>query len=143
LFNCYDFSQSCGIHLYCIPFNRHRKIIQTAYQENNYCTAVSFNSGVNLPCTKKFTLDRWTQYRGIIFVIDRTYSLYYILCMRTTLDLPEKLINEAKKVTHLKTKTDVIIYALETVIQSIKLSRIKEFKGKLRLNIDIDNLRQR
>lgn len=33
--------------------------------------------------------------------------------MRTTLDLPENLLNEAMKVTHTTTKTGVIIKALE------------------------------
>ena len=63
--------------------------------------------------------------------------------MRTTLDLPEKLISEAKRITHLKTKTDVIVFALENLVQSTKLEKIKEYKGKVKLNIDLDMLRQR
>jgi len=63
--------------------------------------------------------------------------------MRTTLDLPEKLVTEAKKITHLKTKTDVIVYALESLIQSTKLAKLKDFKGKVKLNINLDALRQR
>ena len=63
--------------------------------------------------------------------------------MRTTLDLPETLISEAKKITHLKTKTDVIVYALENLIQSAKIDKIKEYKGKIRLDIDLNKLRQR
>ena len=63
--------------------------------------------------------------------------------MRTTLDLPEILIAEAKKITHLKTKTDVIVYALENLIQNAKIDKIKEYKGKIRLDIDLKKLRQR
>ncbi|MBN1799659.1 MAG: type II toxin-antitoxin system VapB family antitoxin [Spirochaetales bacterium] len=63
--------------------------------------------------------------------------------MRTTLDLPENLISEAKRITHLKTKTDVIVFALQNLIRSVKLKRIKEFKGKVKLDIDVDVLRQR
>lgn len=63
--------------------------------------------------------------------------------MRTTLVLPDELINEAMKVTHSKTKTNVIICALESLIKTNKISRIKEYQGKLRLHIDLDALRQR
>ena len=63
--------------------------------------------------------------------------------MRTTLDLPEILISEAKKITHLKTKTDVIVYALENLIQNAKIDKIKEYKGKVKLDIDLNVLRQR
>ena len=37
--------------------------------------------------------------------------------MRTTLDLPDNLVNEAMKATQIKTKTKVIITALEQLIQ--------------------------
>ena len=63
--------------------------------------------------------------------------------MRTTLDLPEDLISEARRITHLKTKTDVIIFALQNLIQSVKLEKIKEYKGKVKLDIDVDMLRKR
>ena len=37
--------------------------------------------------------------------------------MRTTLDLPENLIKEAMKTSHIQTKTKVIITALEELIR--------------------------
>ena len=63
--------------------------------------------------------------------------------MRTTLDLPDNLVREAMKVTHIKTKTKVIVTALEELIRKSKLSEIKEFKGKINLDIDLDNIRGR
>ena len=63
--------------------------------------------------------------------------------MRTTLDLPEDLVREAMKLTCIKTKTQVIITALEEIIQKSKLSQIKEFKGKINLDMDLDVLRGR
>jgi hypothetical protein len=63
--------------------------------------------------------------------------------MRTTLVLPDKLIHEAMKVTHSRTKTSVIIHALQGLIQSSKIAKIKEYHGKLRLHIDLNALRQR
>nr|WP_320189894.1 type II toxin-antitoxin system VapB family antitoxin [uncultured Desulfobacter sp.] len=63
--------------------------------------------------------------------------------MRTTLDLPEDLLIEAMKVTETKTKTKVIIMALEDLIRKSKISEIKQFKGAVDLNIDLDRLRDR
>lgn len=63
--------------------------------------------------------------------------------MRTTLDLPENLINEAMRLTQTKTKTAVIISALENLIRKAKIQEIKQFKGKVQLDIDLDLLRDR
>ena len=63
--------------------------------------------------------------------------------MRTTLDLPEDLLNEAMKATHIETKTKVIITALEELIRRNKISGLKKFKGKVDLDIDMDILRGR
>lgn len=63
--------------------------------------------------------------------------------MRTTLDLPENLVNEAMKATRIKTKTKVIIVALEQLIRKTQLSEIKEFKGKIDLDIDLEKIRGR
>ncbi len=63
--------------------------------------------------------------------------------MRTTLDLPDNLINEAMKITHIKTKTKVIITALEQLIRKEQLSEIKKFKGKINLDIDLETIRGR
>ena len=63
--------------------------------------------------------------------------------MRTTLDLPEDLINEAMKATHINTKTKVIITALEDLIRKSKISGLKKFKGKIDLDIDMNASRGR
>ena len=63
--------------------------------------------------------------------------------MRTTLDLPENLLNEAMKVTHTNTKTGVIVLALEELIRKSKISELKKYKGKIDLDIDLDELRDR
>ncbi len=63
--------------------------------------------------------------------------------MRTTLDLPENLIEEAMKTSHIQTKTKVIITALEELIRKSKISELKKFKGKVDLDIDLDIIRGR
>ncbi len=63
--------------------------------------------------------------------------------MRTTIDLPEKLMQEAMEAAHVKTKTSVIILALKELIRKSKISDLKKFKGKVDLDIDLDILRSR
>jgi len=63
--------------------------------------------------------------------------------MRTTLDLPEELLSEAMKTTHIQTKTKVIITALEELIRKSKISEIKNYKGKIDLDIDLNSIRER
>ena len=63
--------------------------------------------------------------------------------MRTTLDLPEDLVEEAMKATNIKTKTKVIVAALEQLIRRKKIAEIKNYKGKVDLDIDLNELRDR
>lgn len=63
--------------------------------------------------------------------------------MRTTLDLPENLLNEAMKATHIQTKTKVIVTALEELIRKSKITELKKFKGTVDLDIDLNTLRCR
>jgi Arc/MetJ family transcription regulator len=63
--------------------------------------------------------------------------------MRTTLDLPDNLLKEAMAITHIKTKTDVIKIALKNLIQKEKIKDLKNFFGKVDLEIDLNTLRNR
>ncbi len=63
--------------------------------------------------------------------------------MRTTIDLPDQLLDEAIKLSHQKTKTAVIITALEEFIRKKRIEGLKKFRGKVSLKIDIDTLRNR
>jgi Arc/MetJ family transcription regulator len=64
-------------------------------------------------------------------------------CMRTTLDLPEELLAEAMALTHISTKTDLIKTALQSLIQKEKSKSIKEYFGKISLDIDLNSMRKR
>lgn len=63
--------------------------------------------------------------------------------MRTTLDLPENLLIEAMKLTHTSTKTGVIVRALEELVTKSKISGLKKYKGKIDLDINLDDIRDR
>jgi len=63
--------------------------------------------------------------------------------MRTTLDLPEDLVQEAMNITQIKTKTKVITVALEELVRKSKIAELKKYKGKVDLSIDLNALRDR
>ena len=45
--------------------------------------------------------------------------------------------------TDIKTKTKVIVLALQELINKNKVAAIKTYKGKINLDMDIDSLRKR
>ena len=63
--------------------------------------------------------------------------------MRTTLDLPEELLNKAMQATHIQTKTQVIITALEELVRRTQIAELKAYKGKINLDLDLDAIRGR
>ena len=63
--------------------------------------------------------------------------------MRTTLDLPEALVDEAKAMLGYKSKTDTIVFALEELIRRRKVKALKEMFGTIRVEVDIPKSRRR
>ena len=63
--------------------------------------------------------------------------------MRTTIDLPNALVEEAMKLSHHRTKTAVLVTALEDFVRKNRLQGLKKFRGKINLKIDLDKLRKR
>ncbi|MDH4200944.1 MAG: type II toxin-antitoxin system VapB family antitoxin [Spirochaetia bacterium] len=63
--------------------------------------------------------------------------------MRTTLDIPENLFNEAKALMRFKSKTDVMIHALTEYIRRKKLDELTEIKEPIELDIDVAKQRRR
>lgn len=63
--------------------------------------------------------------------------------MRTTLDIPKNLIDEAMKETGAKTKSQLIKDALQAQIDRAKRKRLIAAKGTIDLDINLDELRNR
>ena len=63
--------------------------------------------------------------------------------MRTTLELPDALVQEAMSLTRIPTKTELIKHALENIIQREKIKGLASYFGKINLDIDLDKLRNR
>ena len=63
--------------------------------------------------------------------------------MRTTLDLPEQLIDEARQTLKFKSKTDTVVFALREVIRRGRTDELKSLLGKVSFDFDPTNLRKR
>lgn len=66
-----------------------------------------------------------------------------LIYMRTTLDLPKELIEEAQKLLGFKSKTDTVILSLRDLIRRRRIEELKKLAGNLVLDIDLDRSRRR
>lgn len=57
--------------------------------------------------------------------------------MRTTLDLPEELIEEARRLLGFKSKTDTVILSLQEVVRRRRIDELKKLLGSIKLELDI------
>lgn len=63
--------------------------------------------------------------------------------MRTTIELPDGLIAEAMKVSHVKTKTMAITLGLQELINKRRIEDLRALRGKIDLSINIRKSRKR
>jgi len=63
--------------------------------------------------------------------------------MRTTLDLPADLVEEARLAAGLRSKTETIVYALREVVRRKRLDDLKGMFGTTRIDLDLDFVRGR
>jgi Bacterial antitoxin of type II TA system, VapB len=63
--------------------------------------------------------------------------------MRTTLDIPELLIEEARLLLGFKSKTDTVVVSLQELIRRKRIDELKAMMGNLRLEIDVPKSRRR
>jgi Arc/MetJ family transcription regulator len=63
--------------------------------------------------------------------------------MRTTLDLPDMLVEEARKSLGFKSKTDTVVHALREVIRRHRGDELKALLGRVEFEFDPRELRRR
>jgi len=62
--------------------------------------------------------------------------------MRTNIDIDEKLIEEARRVTGLSTKKAIVERALEELVRREREREVLRYFGKLKWEGDLDAMRQ-
>lgn len=63
--------------------------------------------------------------------------------MRTTLDLPAALVEEARTALGFTSKTDTVVLALRELVRRRRLDELKGLLGRVRLDVDLAESRRR
>ena len=61
--------------------------------------------------------------------------------MRTTIDIPDSLLSQACRLSGAKTKRLAVVMALQHLVDSKRVERLRRLRGKIQLDIDLKNLR--
>lgn len=63
--------------------------------------------------------------------------------MRTTLDIPEELLEEARRTLGFQSKTDTVIQSLRELLRRRRIEELKQILGHVKLDVDTDRSRRR
>jgi Arc/MetJ family transcription regulator len=63
--------------------------------------------------------------------------------MRSTLDLPDELIETARTALGFKSKTDTVVFALREVIRRSRIEELKSLMGKVTFEFDPLEMREK
>ena len=63
--------------------------------------------------------------------------------MRTTLHVPDGLIEEARTAVGFKSKTDTVVFALREVVRRSRVDELKSMFGNVKIELDIAKSRRR
>jgi Arc/MetJ family transcription regulator len=63
--------------------------------------------------------------------------------MRTTLDLPDGLVEEAREAIGFKSKTDTVVFALKEVVRRKRKDELKDFITTMKFDIDPTEIRKK
>ena len=61
---------------------------------------------------------------------------------RTNIELDDRLVKEGLKLTHLKTKKDLVHHALEELVSRRKRKGLLKFEGKVKWLGNLDEMRE-
>ena len=60
---------------------------------------------------------------------------------RTNIELDDKIVKEAIKLTHARTKKEVVNYALEELVKRLRRKKILELEGKVKWEGNLNEMR--
>jgi len=61
---------------------------------------------------------------------------------RTNIELNDRLVKEAIKLTHIRTKKEIVNYAIEELVKKFRRKKILELEGKVRWEGNLDEMRK-
>jgi len=62
--------------------------------------------------------------------------------LRTNIELDEKLVKEAMKLTHKKTKKELVNFALSELVRKVKRKKLLDLEGKVEWTGDLGKMRK-
>lgn len=62
--------------------------------------------------------------------------------LRTNIELDEGLVDEAMKLTHIKTKKELVNYAIRELVRKAKIKRLLELEGRVKWTGDLVEMRE-
>jgi Arc/MetJ family transcription regulator len=63
--------------------------------------------------------------------------------MRTTLDLPAELMEQARAAMGFKSKTDTVVFALREIVRRQRIDELKTLLGTIRFDFDPVDVRRK
>ena len=60
---------------------------------------------------------------------------------RTNIELNDKILKDALRLTRIKTKKDVVNYALEELVKKLRRKKILELEGKVKWEGNLNEMR--
>ena len=63
--------------------------------------------------------------------------------MRTTLDLPEELMEQARTAVGFKSKTDTVVFALREIVRRQRIDELKTLMTSIRFDFDPVDVRRK
>jgi Arc/MetJ family transcription regulator len=63
--------------------------------------------------------------------------------MRTTIDIPETLLNDAMKASHVKTKTMAVILGLKELLHRHQIEKLRGMRGRVNIAVNVQSSRKR
>jgi len=63
--------------------------------------------------------------------------------MRTTLNIPPQLVEEAQRLLGYTSKTDTVVFSLQELIRHKRIEELKKMAGAVHLELDLPKSRRR
>lgn len=61
---------------------------------------------------------------------------------RTVIDIEDKLLKKAQKLTGISKKVEIVNYAIRRLVEQIEIEKILDLKGKVKWEGDLEGMRK-
>ncbi len=70
-------------------------------------------------------------------------TLFMLKAVRTTIDIPDDLMEEARRASRAHTKRETVLAGLQELIRSSHIEELRRWAGRVNLDIDLARSRKR